>query len=306
MGGSGADVLNAGAGFDYADYADAFFGVTVNLGSPASNTGEAAGDTFISIEGIIGSAFNDTLIGNGGNNILRGEGGLDVLNGGAGSDTADYSDATAGIVANLSAISTVNGDGSVGNDRLISIEGIRGSNFSDKFKATTSFNGSNGTNVDFEGMGGNDSISGNGTTRVSYTQALAGVTVNLLAGTAQSLATGDVAKVGIDSFAGTIGPDHINAVNAVRGSDFDDKITAAGARGSFQFIGLMGNDTFTGSMEAINNFDSNLARYDIVSNSAATINNGIKVVLDTVSTVTDLAGGNAVGTDTLINVQQVR
>jgi hypothetical protein len=71
-------------------------------------------------------------------------------------------------------------------------------------------------------------------------------------------------------------------------------------------LALKGNDTFTGSTEAINNFDFNLARYDIVSNSAGTINNGVNVVLDATSTVTDITGGNAVGTDTLINVERVR
>ena len=95
-------------------------------------------------------------------------------------------------------------------------------------------------------------------------------------------------------------------MNAVRGSDFVDTVTAAGARGFFQFIGLKGNDTFTGTTEAINNFDFNMARYDVVSNSAGTINNGVNVVLDTTSTVTDIAGGNAVGTDTLINIDRIR
>ena len=70
---------------------------------------------------------------------------------------------------------------------------------------------------------------------------------------------------GTNSFAGTLGADSINAVNAVRGSDFVDTVTAAGARGFFQFIGLKGNDTFTGTTEAINNFDFNMARYDVVS-----------------------------------------
>src|SRR5262249_28999020 len=159
------------------------------------------------------------------------------INGGAGTDISDYSTATASITATLASTSTVSGDASVGTDTLVSIEGVRGTNFADHFTATTSFNGSSGTFTDFEGMGGNDTINGNGNTRVSFSQALSGVTVNLLAGTAQSTAAGDAAGVGLDSFAGTIGPDHINSVNAVRGSDFADSITAAGARGNFQFIG---------------------------------------------------------------------
>ncbi|MEE1657291.1 calcium-binding protein [Microvirga sp. CF3062] len=60
-GGTGRNILNGGNGFDFASYASAASGVTVNL-STATNPD---GDTFISIEGVIGSGFADTLIGNG-------------------------------------------------------------------------------------------------------------------------------------------------------------------------------------------------------------------------------------------------
>src|SRR5947209_660244 len=47
-GGPGADVLNGGSGIDYADYSTAAAAVTASLANPASNTGEATGDTYIS------------------------------------------------------------------------------------------------------------------------------------------------------------------------------------------------------------------------------------------------------------------
>ena len=72
LGGLGADVLNGGGGTDFAELSDSPTGVTVSLGDPAINTGEAAGDTYVSIEGLIGSVFNDTLIGDANNNFLRG------------------------------------------------------------------------------------------------------------------------------------------------------------------------------------------------------------------------------------------
>src|SRR5262249_20028285 len=100
-GGLGGDVLDGGAGNDYAWYGSATAGVAASLATPASNTGDAAGDTYISIEGIVGSNFDDTLIGDANNNFLRGGLGADALDGGGGSDWAEYSNASTGIVADL-------------------------------------------------------------------------------------------------------------------------------------------------------------------------------------------------------------
>ena len=86
VGGAGADVLDGGSGYDIADYSSATAAVTVNLGSPSSNAGEAAGDTHVSIEGITGSSYADKLTGNGVANELRGGAGSDTLAGGAGND----------------------------------------------------------------------------------------------------------------------------------------------------------------------------------------------------------------------------
>ena len=82
-GGLGADVLNGGDGIDFASYAGSAIGVTASFANPAVNTGEAAGDTYTSIEGLRCSDFNDTLIGDGNNNFLQGGLGADALDGGA-------------------------------------------------------------------------------------------------------------------------------------------------------------------------------------------------------------------------------
>jgi Ca2+-binding RTX toxin-like protein len=82
-GGADADILNGGEDFDYAVYLTAKAGVTVNLATPSANTGDAAGDTFLSIEGIGGSNFNDVLVGDSGGNIIGGGLGQDTPTGGA-------------------------------------------------------------------------------------------------------------------------------------------------------------------------------------------------------------------------------
>lgn len=97
IGGAGADSLNGGNGTDLASYEDATAGIVVNLGSTGSNTGDAAGDSYASIEGIIGSAFADTLTaassttaifdGGAGNDSLTGSSATDYLYGGLGNDT---------------------------------------------------------------------------------------------------------------------------------------------------------------------------------------------------------------------------
>ncbi len=81
-GGGGTDILNGGAGSDTADYADATSGVRLNLRRDGSE-----GDTYISIENLAGSGFDDRLIGDRAANVLTGQGGDDVLRGGGGDDT---------------------------------------------------------------------------------------------------------------------------------------------------------------------------------------------------------------------------
>ncbi|MEQ3745087.1 MAG: calcium-binding protein [Henriciella sp.] len=85
-GGAGADMLIGGDGLDTARYADASMGVSVNLNTGGYG-GDAAGDTYDSIEKVGGSAFDDIIVGNADDNILLGQAGEDDLIGKAGDDT---------------------------------------------------------------------------------------------------------------------------------------------------------------------------------------------------------------------------
>lgn len=86
IGGAGADRLSGGSGIDTASYAFASAAVTVNLANGTRNAGESLGDTYISVENILGSNFSDTLIGDGGANRVAGGAGDDTILGGSGND----------------------------------------------------------------------------------------------------------------------------------------------------------------------------------------------------------------------------
>ncbi len=86
-GGAGADSMIGGGGVDMVTYGTATIGVTAWLQFPSVNTGDAAGDSYTGISGLIGSRFADFLLGDANGNSLTGGGGNDLLFGGVGSDT---------------------------------------------------------------------------------------------------------------------------------------------------------------------------------------------------------------------------
>jgi predicted outer membrane repeat protein len=86
-GGGGADQLIGGSGFDIARYDSSTIGLVVSLTTPANNTGQAIGDSFDSIEGLVGTNQIDTLTGNAVTNTLYGLNGADTLFGLGGADT---------------------------------------------------------------------------------------------------------------------------------------------------------------------------------------------------------------------------
>ena len=188
IGGLAPTGLTAGVGTDRAQYSDATSGLLVDLQFAASNTGIAAGDTFVSIEDLYGSNLNDdlrgnaaantiwgaggndviygrdgndTLIGNAGNDVLIGGNGADVLDGGAGTDRVQYSDATSGLLVDLQF--AVNNTGIAAGDTFVSIEDIYGSNLNDDLRGNAGANtifGAGGNDVIF-GRDGNDTLNGN-------------------------------------------------------------------------------------------------------------------------------------------------
>jgi serralysin len=194
QGGAAADHLEGGPGFDLASYSEApadfgVGGVRARLDDPSANSIEAAGDTYVSIEGLIGSQFWDTLAGDDQNHVLYGLagrdslfglGGDDILNSawvptfwteGPGFDFASYSEASTGVRASL-ADSSANGGEAVEFetfkpfqprfDSYVDMEGLIGSRFDDVLVGDTQDNASYGlSGNDFlYGLDGLDTLSG--------------------------------------------------------------------------------------------------------------------------------------------------
>jgi Ca2+-binding RTX toxin-like protein len=162
-GGLGADRLAGGDGTDTAIYSSAIAGVTANLGNSNANTGEAAGDSYNSIENLTGSNFNDKLIGDAGNNVLEGRAGADLLDGGKGINTASYENALAGLTADLN--NSANNTGEASGDTYKNIQNLLGSNHSDQLvgdNADNVLNGGDGADTLVGNKGGDTLIGGFG------------------------------------------------------------------------------------------------------------------------------------------------
>ena len=87
IGGKGADFIDGGAGdSDAAWYTGSSAAVQVNLQAGSVTGGDATGDVLANIEGLHGSAFDDTLIGDAVQNTIYGGEGNDLVFGGDGND----------------------------------------------------------------------------------------------------------------------------------------------------------------------------------------------------------------------------
>lgn len=103
-GDDGADELNGGAGFDTARYINSA-AITINNG--VATTGDAVGDTYVSIERFFFSQNDDIITGTSpGDDLYYGFGGNDVIEGGAGDD----------LLVGGAGLDRLNGGG--GNDRV--------------------------------------------------------------------------------------------------------------------------------------------------------------------------------------------
>lgn len=190
IGGGGGDLLDGGTGIDTASYTMAPIGLVADLAAPSTNTGDAAGNRYIAIECLLGTAFADALSGDAFNNYLEGNGGADILNGaggndvlsggegddvligGAGADTlnggagknmADYLTSNSGLQVSLENPSINTGDAA--GDVFIDIQWLLGSNFADLLVGEAGdniINGAQGSDIIIGGAGNDTLIGGEG------------------------------------------------------------------------------------------------------------------------------------------------
>ena len=143
-------------GRDLADYSYVTSGITVDLILTHWNTGDAVGDTYTGMDGVLGSTHDDilrgayaadTLVGNGGDDFmegregndwlrggggddtLRGGRGADNLDGGAGFDIVDYGQASEGVTVDL--VQPWANTGEAAGDIFTGIWGLNGSQHDD-------------------------------------------------------------------------------------------------------------------------------------------------------------------------------
>jgi Ca2+-binding RTX toxin-like protein len=257
IGGADVDAFEGDAGFDTVDYSEFSSGFRIDLLNSAPNTGEAAGETYASIENVVGSDGNDDIFGMGGDDTLNGDDGDDSLDGGAGADTlngglgvntASYLSASSLVHVDLS--NSANNAGDAFGDTYVDIQQYEGSVFEDLLIGDANSNtllgdsgadvlrGGDGDDFLFGGDDDDELDGGAGTNTASYASASTGTVVEFADTSLNAReAAGDV---------------YINIQN-LRGSAFADQFFADsqdnvmwGENGADRLFGRGGNDTLNG------------------------------------------------------------
>uniref|UniRef100_UPI0025E83871 beta strand repeat-containing protein n=1 Tax=uncultured Oxalicibacterium sp. TaxID=1168540 RepID=UPI0025E83871 len=276
IGNGKVNIFNGGAaGNNTVSYAASSSAVRADLNGTTNSFGDATGDTYINIQNLTGSDYDDVLIGlAAGGSILTGGMGADQMTGYGLNNTINYAGSALGVVADLhngNGIGSVVGSESYG-DTFTGIQNVIGSTSNDLFYASSQAN-------IFRGNGGVDTV--------NYTHSTSGVTVNLSATTIGGVAGGS----GSGGFA--TGDTYV-AISNVVGSNFNDTFIASDVANAFD--GGAGNNTVSYAASATG-VTVNLSGTTVSGVAAGTGANGY-AASDSYANIQNVTGG--AGNDTFI------
>jgi Ca2+-binding RTX toxin-like protein len=271
---AGNDLIDGRGSNDRVDYQRSPARVIVNLETGTALDGFGGTDTILNVAHVRGSPFDDVITGTADAvfNSFEGLAGNDVINGnGNDGKQVSYANSPAGVSVDLQAGAAADGFG--GTDTILNVDSVLGSPFDDVIvgSGTAEFE-------DFEGRAGNDLIDGNGglDNQVRYHNSVAGITVDLAAGTAQD---------------GEGGTDTLIDVNRIVGSAFDD--TLIGSDGEFESFRPEGGDDMVDGGPGIDRIDYQNAPAPVVLDlRAGTARDGFGGN-DTFTGIEDAWGGSA-------------
>ena len=216
---AGNDTIDGVGGTNnYLRYSSSPSGVNVNFLTGTAQDGYGTTDSFSNINHVRGSNHDDILVGDDNGNWFRPGTGDDDVTGNGGFDTGDYRfDSNAPITFTLSTnVTAVGAD--IGTDTYQGVERFKGGRGDDIYTADLNYMADYPLVLDqlgvhfnaFEGREGDDTINGNGITRIEYFSATSGINADLQAGTV----TGD----------SSVGTDTVSGIVSIAGSAFDDQL----------------------------------------------------------------------------------
>ncbi len=302
---SDANRFDGGLGSNTVSYANSNAGVNVNLQSGLGSGGAAAGDSYVRIQNVIGSAYDDTFVGNVDVNTFDG--------GTGGNDTVSYAGSTTGVSINF-----VSGRGTGGyaeGDSYNHIQNAIGSAFDDVFIVGVDTRRIDG------GSGGSDTLNfGASTGAVSinmitqtgsggYAQNISFANIQNIVGSSYSDTF--IASVGANNFNGglggsdTVSYEFSTSAVTVDLTHTDGTGTSGGyAQGDVlahiqNLIGSAYDDIFIASAD-VNNFDGRGG-----SNTVSYVYSTGGVTVDLTNTIGTGTGGYYAAGDSFTNIQNL-
>jgi Ca2+-binding RTX toxin-like protein len=239
VGNASNNTIDGGAGLDTIDYSGVGSGVTVDLSAGTFTIAGQGTDTLISIEGVIGTDFDDVLIGDANNNYFEMGFGTDTITGGDGFDIISLRGANSGVQVTAAFLNggviTLPG---LGTNTFTSIEGLRGTEFRDVFRGDAGlqyYDGGGGDDTFVVSAGGDEYDGGAGSDTLDFRGSATRISLTLYTNTLSD--GGDYGSFTFEDFENVLATEGNDFVNA---SAADNEINTYG--GNDAIYAQQGND----------------------------------------------------------------